>query len=974
MELAHEHDNAAKLLPAMGSEQHDGPYTAQSAAENRPEPASKDSEQSVGIEGVDMTEEATKRFETIDKNIFVRVTSDASKYEESIPCHCHYNPDKDDRSRACGESSDCINRLVQMECNPLTCPCGSYCLNRRFQKHQYAKVRIIDAGRKGFGMQALEDLDAGAFVMEYMGEVVTAGEFRKRARVYQSEGIQHHYFMSIGNGKVIDATRKGCIARFINHSCGPNCVLQKWMVGGAIRMGIFAERPIKRGEEITFDYKFERMADSEPQPCYCGSPACKGIIGVAKERSSGHTANADDEDADVADIDEELEDGAVTSHQRDDIRRRHAAVDDDDDEYGGSESDGSESDGSDAGRAASARRRKAGLTSPEQVLKFVQIMHRSSRQTRIIGILIGKLLETSDRRLLKSLIGLQGAGILRAWLQDYTGDDVMMIKILQCIAHMPISTRNTIDEARLEEVVKPLCTYSDENVSSLAATLIERWSGLRHVFKIPKKAKRDSTATAPSSSRQSPSQVQTPVEDPRVHSNSQSPGPLQNGMEPSHVRSSSPRPMGNEPGTYRQHGGAPGWGRGRGFRGSPPASHMRMSRSPARPPHSGYRQRYPPPRHGSRSRSPRGFRRPAHPRFGHHSAGDYTTPNRYPPGNGSYEPPGHHGSQSMPFSPPSSRGRFGGRWGGRGAHRRIPASERPYAAGSNFHERDHVEHRSEMTRSSNPPFEGRPRLPPGWRTAFTSDNIPYYYHETTKETRWDPPELPPAHADAGGDTMDGHYTPQRRNGNYRVDRWNSSSGNRSERGYDAEAPKVAAQSKVDDIIDRALRMGVQTPPNQSQQQLQPAASRPGTTQLVTPETDGEPPGASNASSKSQPAAALPASNSGVGSRRPSPDPGTAHEQPQAKRERLEKKAANELANFVVKTMTKYKSQMSHDEFKHEARKITKILLEKERKAAFDPSKLIDLSQHKRAKIKQFVADYMAKLLARQDRNSSATGS
>ncbi|KAJ2653340.1 hypothetical protein IWW40_000393 [Coemansia sp. RSA 1250] len=942
MELVHKHDS--KLLPAMNSEQHNGPYTAQSEAEDRLDAAS-DSKQSMDIEGVDMTEEATKRFETIDKNIFVRVTSDASKYEESIPCHCHYNSEKDDRSQACGESSDCINRLVQMECNPLTCPCGSYCLNRRFQKHQYAKVRIIDAGRKGFGMQALEDLDAGAFVMEYMGEVVTAGEFRKRARVYQSEGIQHHYFMSIGNGKVIDATRKGCIARFINHSCGPNCVLQKWMVGGAIRMGIFTERPIKRGEELTFDYKFERMADSEPQPCYCGSPECKGIIGVAKERGSSHAASAD-EDADVADIDEELEDGAVTSHQRDDIRRRHAAVDDD--EYSGSESDGSESDGSDAGRAASARRRKAGLTSPEQVLKFVQIMHRSSRQTRIIGILIGKLMETSDRRLLKSLIGLQGAGILRAWLQDYTGDDVMMIKILQCIGHMPISTRNTIEETRLEEVVKPLCSYSDENVSSLAATLIECWSGLRHVFKIPKKAKRDSTATAPSS-RQSPSQVQTPVED-TVPSNSQSPAPLQNGTETPQMRSVSPRPMGNEPVAYRPRGAA-GWGRGRGFRGSPPAGHMRMSRSPARPPHPSYRQRYP-PRHASRSRSPHGFRRPPHSRFGRPSS-DYPASNRYPPGNGGYEPHSH--GKPMPFSPPSSRGRFGGRWGGRGTYRGIP--ERPYATG-NF-ERDHAEHhRSEMPR--NPPEE-RPRLPPGWRTAFTNDNIPYYYHETTKETRWEPPEFLPS---GNADGADGHYALQRRNGNYRGDRWNNP-GDRSDRCYDADASKPHAQTKVDDIIDRALRMGVQTPPNQPQQ----AVSRPGTTQLVTPETDGEPPGATNAS---KPAASQPASNGSIGSRRPSPDSGTASEQPHAKRERLEKKAANELANFVVKTMTKYKSQMSHDDFKHEARKVTKILLEKERKAAFDPNKLIDLSQHKRAKIKQFVSDYMTKLLARQDR--SAAGS
>ncbi|KAJ2627767.1 hypothetical protein GGF44_004647, partial [Coemansia sp. RSA 1694] len=387
------------------------------------------------LKEADVTAVAVSQFEGVERNIFVRVSADGTQHEESIPCHCHYSATTDQRSQACGESSNCINRLVQMECNPLTCPCGSYCLNRRFQKRQYASVRVINAGRKGFGLQALEDLDTGRFVMEYMGEVVTTTEFRKRSRAYQAEGIQHHYFMSIGQNKVIDATRKGCVARFVNHSCGPNCVLQKWMVGGAVRMGIFVERPIKRGEEITFDYKFERLAGTEPQPCYCGSPECKGIIGVSKERAkksllptNSGTEEEEAIDDTIADIDDEIADDTVTRHQRDDIHRRHAAVDDE--EYGSSE-DGYSGSGSEddedldnrAGFKHMRRRNQKGLTSPEQVLKFVQIMHRSARQTRIIEILIGKLMETSNRRLLKALIGLQGAGVLRSWLQDYENDD-----------------------------------------------------------------------------------------------------------------------------------------------------------------------------------------------------------------------------------------------------------------------------------------------------------------------------------------------------------------------------------------------------------------------------------------------------------------------------------------------------------------------------------------------------------------------
>lgn len=51
---------------------------------------------------------------------------------------------------------------------------------------------------------------------------------------------------------------KGNISRFINHSCNPSCVLQKWVVNSRLRMGIFATRDIAEGEELTFDYKFER--------------------------------------------------------------------------------------------------------------------------------------------------------------------------------------------------------------------------------------------------------------------------------------------------------------------------------------------------------------------------------------------------------------------------------------------------------------------------------------------------------------------------------------------------------------------------------------------------------------------------------------------------------------------------------------------------------------------------------------------
>lgn len=66
--------------------------------------------------------------------------------------------------------------------------------------------------------------------------------------------------MVLSGGEVIDATRMGGFARFINHSCEPNCGVEKWDVNGEERCGIFARRDIHTGEEVTFDYKFESFS------------------------------------------------------------------------------------------------------------------------------------------------------------------------------------------------------------------------------------------------------------------------------------------------------------------------------------------------------------------------------------------------------------------------------------------------------------------------------------------------------------------------------------------------------------------------------------------------------------------------------------------------------------------------------------------------------------------------------------------
>jgi hypothetical protein len=78
---------------------------------------------------------------------------------------------------------------------------------------------------------------------------------------------------------------QGNQARFINHSCDPNCETQKWLVRGELAIGLFALTDVAAGEELTFDYNFERYGD-KPMRCYCGTAKCRKFIGGTQESTA----------------------------------------------------------------------------------------------------------------------------------------------------------------------------------------------------------------------------------------------------------------------------------------------------------------------------------------------------------------------------------------------------------------------------------------------------------------------------------------------------------------------------------------------------------------------------------------------------------------------------------------------------------------------------------------------------------------
>ncbi|CAN0160922.1 unnamed protein product, partial [Ectocarpus sp. 13 AM-2016] len=78
---------------------------------------------------------------------------------------------------------------------------------------------------------------------------------------------------------VVDATFKGSLARFINHSCDPSCTTRIITVEGSKKIVIYAERDVAMGEELSYDYKFPPEPDEAARvPCHCGSEKCRGFI------------------------------------------------------------------------------------------------------------------------------------------------------------------------------------------------------------------------------------------------------------------------------------------------------------------------------------------------------------------------------------------------------------------------------------------------------------------------------------------------------------------------------------------------------------------------------------------------------------------------------------------------------------------------------------------------------------------------
>ncbi|VDM17182.1 unnamed protein product [Hydatigera taeniaeformis] len=127
-----------------------------------------------------------------------------------------------------------------------------------------------------WGLIALEPIAAEEMVIEYVGHVIRKGVAELREKRYEQRGIGSSYLFRIDDEFVIDATMYGNNARFINHSCQPNCYAKVITVEGRKKIVIYSKRDIQVMEEITYDYKFPY--EDEKIPCLCGAPQCRGTL------------------------------------------------------------------------------------------------------------------------------------------------------------------------------------------------------------------------------------------------------------------------------------------------------------------------------------------------------------------------------------------------------------------------------------------------------------------------------------------------------------------------------------------------------------------------------------------------------------------------------------------------------------------------------------------------------------------------
>jgi SET domain-containing protein len=149
-----------------------------------------------------------------------------------------------------------------------------------------ARIEVRDSAIHGRGVVALTPIAKGKKIIEYTGERISWDEADRRPPS-DPDDPNHTFFFSLSDGAtVIDAAVGGNDARWINHSCKPNCEAIETDDG---RVFIHARRELEQGEELNYDYGLileERITKKlrKAYECRCGAKKCRGtMLAIEKE-------------------------------------------------------------------------------------------------------------------------------------------------------------------------------------------------------------------------------------------------------------------------------------------------------------------------------------------------------------------------------------------------------------------------------------------------------------------------------------------------------------------------------------------------------------------------------------------------------------------------------------------------------------------------------------------------------------------
>jgi SET domain-containing protein len=138
---------------------------------------------------------------------------------------------------------------------------------------------VRNSGIHGRGVFATEKIRKGTVIVEYKGQRASWDEAMDRPDSDPGD-TAHTFLFQLDDGRVIDARVRGNAARWINHSCDPNCRTFEDEHG---RVFIEAKRKIRPGEELAYDYRLQiegRLSKREraQYACHCGADKCRGTL------------------------------------------------------------------------------------------------------------------------------------------------------------------------------------------------------------------------------------------------------------------------------------------------------------------------------------------------------------------------------------------------------------------------------------------------------------------------------------------------------------------------------------------------------------------------------------------------------------------------------------------------------------------------------------------------------------------------